>query len=501
MGYWATSPCYRFNPLAKVQAQEVEKVLKACRNPHRMHQRSTKASSFSSESLLHAFDLRGSNPPPNEHRLDMELTLNVLEWIPLSVNLCWCYLMFIFLCSLTREAQVAYLIPFRRGAFSKTSSAAPATHLPLNFTFTELPFKTLQYSSIYFIMFQCWTLICFNLVGVWRCNISPRIMDFEHILGHEATACMNDVAWCYHFGSISMETLFRRDQGQSDLSGVEAGHWSVRRWRGKRSNISHQFIITPCDNLKFNIPLQVSVVHVQIWEEDGTSKSSLQLWGWCGADRAVDFTLPLQTWFMISGYYGVRFAAVCDSACIMFSWSPCPPLVFTHCFASMEVMQAAVHLFRSHSNRVGMKICTDRDLCTTSLLCWVCRGVWISVGWTLLFSRFAWWRLKLWFHWRQQRCYVPLSAVPLRTTTKHRSPIAWQQRYVSKFRRERTKRGTFGLHWKGDFEMFFGDSGWNEECSLPSQPWGCCSAWNRGCNSAILRLFWIFWSVKLGKRC
>ncbi len=238
MGYWATSPCYRFNPLAKVQAQEVEKVLKACRNPHRMHQRSTRASSFSSESLLQsAFDLRGSNPPPNEHRLDMELTLNVLEWIPLSVNLCWCYLMFIFLCSLTREAQVAYLIPFRRGAFSKTSSAAPATNLPLNFTFTELPFKTLQYSSIYFIMFQCWTLICFNLVGVWRCNISPRIMDFEHILGHEATACMNDVAWCYHFGSISMETLFGRDQGQSDLSGVEAGHWSVRRWRGKRSNI------------------------------------------------------------------------------------------------------------------------------------------------------------------------------------------------------------------------------------------------------------------------
>ena len=53
------------------------------------------------------------------------------------------------------------------------------------------------------------------------------------------------------------KTLFGRDQGQSDLSGVEAGHWSVRRWRGKRSHISHQLIITPCDNLKFNIPYQL----------------------------------------------------------------------------------------------------------------------------------------------------------------------------------------------------------------------------------------------------
>lgn len=50
----------------------------------------TKASAFSSpESFLQsAFDLRGSNPSPNEHRLDMQLTLSVLEWIPLSVNLC-----------------------------------------------------------------------------------------------------------------------------------------------------------------------------------------------------------------------------------------------------------------------------------------------------------------------------------------------------------------------------------------------------------------------------
>lgn len=44
-------------------------------------------------------------------------------------------------------------------------------------------------------------------------------------------------------------------------------------------------------------------------------------------------------------------------------------------------------------------------------------------------------------------CYVPLSAVPLRTMTKHRSPIAWQQRYVSKFRKEHTKSGASGLHF------------------------------------------------------
>lgn len=120
-------------------------------------------------------------------------------------------------------------------------------------------------------------------------------------------------------------------------------------------------------------------------------------WGPSGVDRAIDFT-PLANNF---GYCGPRFVAVCDSACIMFFISLSPT-------------------------------------CIPTLLC--VNGGHANSSTFVPYS-------KLWFHWRQQRCYVPLSAVLLRTMTKHRSPIAWQQRYVSKFRRECTKRGTSGRHF------------------------------------------------------
>lgn len=137
--------------------------------------------------------------------------------------------------------------------------------------------------------------------------------------------------------------LFGRDQGQSDLSGVEAGHWSVRRWRGKRSNISHQLTITPCDNLKFNILYQLFLSKYCMgrnWKKQVFSAT----WGPSGVDRAIDFT-PLANNF---GYCGPRFvqSVILLASCFL---SPCPPLVFLHCLAWMEVMQTAVHLFRIRS--------------------------------------------------------------------------------------------------------------------------------------------------------
>ena len=101
---------------------------------------------------------------------------------------------------------------------------------------------------------------------------------------------------------------------------------------------------------------------------------------------------------MILGYCGPGFGAVCDSACIMFFISLSPTCIHT-------------------------LLCVNGGHANSST-----------------FVPYS----KLWFHWRQQRCFVPLSAVPLRTMTKHRSPIAWQQRYVSKLC---TKRGTSGLHF------------------------------------------------------
>lgn len=228
----------------------------------------TKASAFSSpESFLQsAFDLRGSNPSPNEHRLDMQLTLSVLEWIPLSVNLCWCYLMLIFLCSLTREAQAAYLIPFRRGAFSKTSSAAPARHLP----------KTLQYSSIYFHYFfnahLQYALIVLEFGGATFRRASWTSSTFS--------VTRQPLAWTVLRGLAILgpacKRPFGRDQGQSDLSGVEAGHWSVRRWRGK-DQIFHINSPSPL------VTTSSSTSHIScfcpntVWGENGRSKSSLPL--------------------------------------------------------------------------------------------------------------------------------------------------------------------------------------------------------------------------------
>ena len=70
--------------------------------------------------------------------------------------------------------------------------------------------------------------------------------------------------------------LFGRDQGQSDLSGVEAGHWSVRRWRGK-DQIFHINSPSPL------VTTSSSTSHIScfcpntVWGENGRSKSSLPL--------------------------------------------------------------------------------------------------------------------------------------------------------------------------------------------------------------------------------